>query len=89
LRARFDLPCEAELDFAWRRVARSFDQRVPAYDNVNVRIGWRALPGLEASLVVENAFDDNHVESDDFLNQSLGVEIGRSFLLGLVWRPKR
>jgi iron complex outermembrane recepter protein len=88
LRARIDLPHHAQLDLAWRRVGSSFDRRVPEYDNVNVRLAWQPLPGLEASLAIENALDERRVESDDFLNQSLGVEIGRSYLARVIWRPR-
>jgi iron complex outermembrane receptor protein len=89
LRTRVDLPRDAELDLAWRRVGRTLDGLVPAYDNVNVQIAWRALRSFEAALAVENALDEKRIEGDDFLNGSRGVEMGRTFLLRFVWRPLR
>jgi iron complex outermembrane receptor protein len=88
-RARIDVSPDTEIDLAWRSLGASLDGAVPAYDAVDMRVAWRPLHSLELSFGVENLLDEEHVESDDFLSGSLGVELGRSYFASFVWRPKR
>jgi len=57
---------------------------VPAYTAVDLRVGWRVLPSLELSLVVQNLFDDKHVEWGASPNRA---EFQRTAFFRATWRP--
>lgn len=89
LHARFDLPRKTELDLSWRGVSPTDDGEIDGYDMVNMRLGWRPLASLELSLGVENLFDERHVEAEDFIDGTPGVELDRSYFARITWRPGR
>jgi iron complex outermembrane receptor protein len=51
-----------QLDLTLRYVGRLPNPEVPSYTELNGRIGWRARPNLDISLVAVNALDRDHVE---------------------------
>ena len=57
---------------------------VPSYTAVDMRVGWRVLPSLELALVVQNLFDDKHVEWGAAPNRAV---FQRSAFLKATWRP--
>ena len=62
LRSSLDLPGHWELDAAFRYVSRIDNQQVPAYGELDVRLGWRPSPELELSIVGQNLLHDDHAE---------------------------
>lgn len=62
LRSSFDLSPRHELDVMLRHYGARPDPRVPAYTAVDARFGWRAAPGLELSVLLQNLFDPEHPE---------------------------
>jgi iron complex outermembrane receptor protein len=83
LRSNFDLLQNVDLDVRARRISSLPNPYVPAYTAVDVRIGWRPLRQLEASLSVRNAFDPRHPEWGAAANRA---EFERAFYFQLVWR---
>ena len=62
LRSYVDLPHGFGFDAFLRFVGERPLPRVPAYSELNVRVGWTARPGWELSLVGQNLLHDRHQE---------------------------
>jgi len=62
LRSQMDLPRGLELDGALRCVARLPSPVVPAYTELDLRLGWHATNALELSLVGQNLLHARHPE---------------------------
>ncbi|MCA1851289.1 MAG: TonB-dependent receptor, partial [Beggiatoa sp.] len=93
LRSSLDLPGHWELDAAFRYVSRIDNQRVPAYGELDVRLGWRPTPELEFSIVGQNLLHDDHAEFGALPTRreiELGVitrtEIERGVFAKVLWR---
>jgi iron complex outermembrane receptor protein len=63
VRALFDLPRNFEFDLFYRYVDRIRAGAVPAYSEIDVRIGWHPSSNLELALIGNNLLDRSHVES--------------------------
>ncbi len=83
LRSSLDLPAHWELDATCRYVSPIENQRVPAYGELNVRLGWRPRPPLEFSLVGQSLLHDHHAE---FGNAATRREIERGVYGKVAWR---
>ncbi|WP_129645259.1 TonB-dependent receptor plug domain-containing protein [Peristeroidobacter agariperforans] len=88
-RARIDLPYHTELDVSWRYVGSLSTYDIPSYTSFDLRAGWHVRENLELSLMVNNAFDDDHIEFYDETGGAMGARIGRSFFGRFVWRLGR
>jgi len=62
LRSNLDLPHGLALDAFFRRVSQRPDPIVPAYSELDVRLGWMVRGGWELSLVGQNLLHDHHSE---------------------------
>jgi iron complex outermembrane receptor protein len=62
LRSLWNVTPTVQLDLMLRHVGRLSNPEVPSYTELNGRLGWRALPNLDLSLVAVNALDRDHVE---------------------------
>ena len=62
--------------------ATSGPTSVPAYAELNLRLGYRPWPGLELALIGENLLDSRHPEYGASNTRS---ELERSVQLGLIW----
>lgn len=62
LRSYFDLPRGLALDAFLRHVARRPNPFVPAYTQLDLRLGWMLRAGWEVSLVGQNLLHDRHPE---------------------------
>jgi iron complex outermembrane receptor protein len=86
LRTHFDLPARTELDLRYRYVGSSPSVSVPAYDSVDLRLGWRPSGAWELSFDADNLFDRVHRE---FIDEEQGViagaRIGRSVFFRASW----
>ncbi|MGC3981844.1 MAG: TonB-dependent receptor [Steroidobacteraceae bacterium] len=82
LRSAFDLPRNIQIDASYRHISRIANQNVPAYGEMDVRLGWRALNNLELSLVGQNLLHAHHAE---FGAGTARREIERSWYGKLVW----
>lgn len=56
---------------------------VPAYTAVDLRYGWRMRPEPELSVILRNAFDEEHAE---FTPAATRSEIARQIYAKLDWR---
>ena len=82
LRSYMDLPGRLELD-AWLRYTDRLPQpRVPAYTELDLRLGWRATDRLELSLVGQNLLNEQHAE----FWTAIPKEVERSFYGRATWR---
>jgi iron complex outermembrane receptor protein len=82
LRSYMDLPGRLELDAWLRYVDRLPQPRVPAYTELDLRLGWRATDRLELSLVGQNLLDEQHAE----FWTAVPKEVERSFYGKATWR---
>jgi iron complex outermembrane receptor protein len=62
LRSSVDLPKSLELDAFLRRVGRLPHPVVPAYAELDVRVGWRPAPAWDLSLIGQNLLHARHPE---------------------------
>jgi len=83
IRSSVDVSRNVEFDVSARRIGSLPNPYVPAYTAVDLRVGWRPLRQLEASLSVQNAFDPGHAEWGPPINRA---EFERAFFARLVWR---
>ncbi|HSF41274.1 MAG TPA: TonB-dependent receptor [Thermoanaerobaculia bacterium] len=82
LRSVIDLPRGFELD-AWARyVDKLPSPSVPAYTEMDLRLGWRKSDRLDLSLVGQNLLHDQHAE----LFTTLPKEVERSVYGKVTWR---
>jgi len=90
IRSSMDLGRQIELDIGLRRVgARDINNGptigvVPAYTEMDLRLGWRATEHLELSIVGANLLHERHVEYG--YPDGNQVEIGRSVFGKIAWR---
>ena len=82
LRSSLDLPWHLELDVGLRHVGEIPNQNVPAYEEVELRVGWRPTPRLEISVVGQNLLDTSHPE---FGTAASRHEIERSVYAKVLW----
>jgi iron complex outermembrane receptor protein len=83
VRSSLDLPGHFEFDAAYRFVARLIAARVPAYDDVDARLGWAPTPALEISLVGQNLLRARHGE---FNTPAARQQIPRGVYAKVIWR---
>ena len=62
LRAGVSLPRRLEADFWWRAVGALPDPAVPAYAELNARLGWRPNDRIELALVGQDLLHAQHPE---------------------------
>lgn len=83
LRGAVTLPRNVELDGSLRRVGRLTTLQVPAYTELDLRIGWRTTPSLEVSLNGHNLLHDAHGE----FGPPGRLLIERSVWALVTWQP--
>lgn len=83
LRSSFDLPRDIQIDAAYRHISRIDHQNVPAYGELDLRLGWWVLHNLELSLTGRNLLHARHAEFGAVNNRS---EIERSIYGKLMWK---
>jgi iron complex outermembrane recepter protein len=81
LRSQLDLPAGFALDAFLRRVGKRVATPVPAYTELDLRLGWRVKPYWELSLVGQNLLDDRHQE----FNFTPPIEFRRAAFLRSIW----
>jgi iron complex outermembrane recepter protein len=62
LRSLWNVTPTVQLDLMLRYSGRLPNPVVPSYTELHARIGWRAMPNLDISLVAANVLDRDHVE---------------------------
>ena len=72
-----------ELDFGLRYVSRIANQSVPAYGELDGRLGWQATKTMEWSIVGQNLLHDHHAEFGAPLTRR---DIERGAYVKLAWR---
>lgn len=85
LQSLLQLPGRVELDSRAVAVGRLEGTPVPAYQELFLRLGWRPVPGIEASVLGENLLHRRHLEFPDDVNfAAVYVERGVRFSLRYV-----
>jgi iron complex outermembrane receptor protein len=59
---------------------------VPSYTRFDARIGYDISATLNASAVVQNLFDNNHLEFVDSVGFAASTQVSRSFFGKLTWK---
>ena len=62
LQSWLDLPWHTAADALFRRVGTRPDPVVPAYSELDIRVGWMARPGWDLSVVGQNLLHAHHSE---------------------------
>jgi len=83
LRSSFNVTPDVELDGTLTHVSALPEIAVPAYTNLDIRLGWYVNKTLEISLSGRNLLDKQHLE---FATAAQRREIQRSVLLKAVWK---
>lgn len=84
LRSEFDLPLNLKLYPSYRYVSHlPAPMDVPAYSEIDLRLGWEVNTKLEISMVGQNLLHDYHAE---FGPANSRMEIQRNIYGKLVWR---
>ncbi|HYH45975.1 MAG TPA: TonB-dependent receptor, partial [Thermoanaerobaculia bacterium] len=84
LRSSLDLGAAWELDVLLRYVDELPFPPAPAVTEMDLRLGWRAMPGLELSLIGQNLLHDSHVQ---FRSGGARIEeVERSVYGRVTWR---
>ncbi len=84
LRSLMDLPGGFELDGTLRHVARLPSPVVPAYTELDLRLGWQASDRLELSLIGQNLLHARHPEFGP--PSPLRQEVERNVYGKVTWR---
>jgi iron complex outermembrane receptor protein len=84
LKTDVDLPGRVELNLFLRRVGALPNPRVPAYSELNGRIGWRPTEHIEVSLAGQDLLHDHHPEFGGLTPQR--VEFERSVRVQATFR---
>jgi iron complex outermembrane receptor protein len=82
-RSSLDLPGHFEFDTTYRFVARLVSAHVPAYDELEVRLGWAPTSALEFSVVGQNLLRTQHGEFD---SPAARQQIARGVYAKVIWR---
>jgi iron complex outermembrane receptor protein len=84
LRSSIDLSRGVELDGVLRAVSRLPHPVVPAYAELDARVGWRVSPAFEISLIGQNLLHARHPE---FLVRTAPLEeFQRGAYIRILWR---
>jgi iron complex outermembrane recepter protein len=83
LHSSLDLPGQVEWDATYRIIARLTGPRVPAYDELDLRLGWTPKPGWELSVVGQNLLHSRHGEFNAAASRQTIV---RSVYGKVTWR---
>ena len=81
LRSQLDLPRGFTFDAFLRYVDERPSPRVPAYGELDLRLGWQARPNWELSIVGQNLLHDHHQE----FNFTPVIELRRGVFLRSIW----
>ena len=84
LRSYLDLPAGFLLDAMFRSIASRPNPRVPAYSELDLRLGWMLRPGWELSLGGRNLLHDRHTEFASPGSPQYDFE--RAAYLRSIWR---
>jgi iron complex outermembrane receptor protein len=82
VRSSLDLPGRLTFDGTLRYVGDIGNQQVPAYGELDARLGWQPVPALELSLVGQNLLHDHHTE---FGTPTARSEIKRGVYGSFAW----
>lgn len=83
LRQSLDLPAQVQFDLGFRYVGQIANQAVPAYGELDGRLGWQATQTLELSIAGQNLLHRQHAEFGALATRK---EIERGVSGKLVWR---
>jgi len=83
LRQSVDVRAHVQLDFGFRYIGQITNQSVPAYGELDGRLGWQATKTLEWSIVGQNLLHDHHPEFGAFVTRE---EVERGAYVKLAWR---
>jgi iron complex outermembrane receptor protein len=83
LRQSLDLPAHFQFDVGFRDVGEIANQALPAFRELDGRLGWQATPALECAIVGQNLLHAHHPE---FGVTATRKDAERSVYGKVVWR---
>ena len=84
LRALYDLSSQWQLDSALYYVDDIETLQVDAYARLDLRLGWRPVSNIQASIGVQNLLEDRHEEFASW-NWELAQEVQRNIYGRFTW----
>jgi len=84
IQSELDVSKKIQVDLTYRYVSALLVGPVPAYSTADARIGWRAAPRVEISIVGRNLLQPSHIEDAGDPGPLVGIE--RSGYAQLTWR---
>lgn len=85
LRSMMNLPGNLNFDTWLRYVDELPSFRIPSYVELDARIGWRPVAGIEFALVGQNLLDPHHQEMGPTFLQIQATEVQRSVYGKVTW----
>ncbi len=86
VRSLMSLPYHLELDLWMRYVDTVPRFNISHYVTLDVRVGWRPLPGLEFVIVGQNLVDNHHREIDQTFIMAPSLAVERGIYGKVIWR---
>jgi iron complex outermembrane receptor protein len=86
LRSEMDLPWHLQLDCVGRYVDSLPNRNIPAYAELDVRLGWRPTKQLEISIVGQNLLDNQHPEFQQLILGPPQAELERGIYGKVTFR---
>jgi iron complex outermembrane receptor protein len=86
LRSEMDLPWHLQLDCVGRYVDSLPNRNIPAYAELDVRLGWRPTKQLEISIVGQNLLDHQHPEFQQLILGPPQAELERGLYGKVTFR---
>jgi iron complex outermembrane receptor protein len=84
LRGLLELSQGVQLDPTFRYVSALAARNVDSFGTIDLRVGWRTLPGLDVSVTLQSLFQSDHVEFAH--DPPPPVAVKRSVYASIVWR---
>jgi len=87
MRSEWDVTSNLEFDLWLRAVDETPRFGVSSYTTADIRLGWRARPGLTVDLIGKNLLDNGHREFGSTLFESGPAGVMRSVVARVTWAP--
>lgn len=86
LRSSWDFAPNVQWDLIGRYVDSLTAENVPAYFELDTRIGWQLSRRMEVSIVGQNLLNGHHLEFIDPVSSLISTQVNRSWYGMLTWR---
>jgi iron complex outermembrane receptor protein len=86
LRSRLSLTPQVDFDVNLFAVGRLRELNIPAYNRLDLRLGWKAPAGLELALTGQDLLRKQHAEFGGLETESSPTDVPRTVELEVTWQ---